>query len=422
MKLSEKIRSGAYDAGIAAVYYAGLGPMRERAVAAAERFEALFGDSSDAMLYSAPGRAEIGGNHTDHQNGRVLAAAISLDILAVVRKSSGKIVSMHSEGFDYFSLNLGSLVKIPWEAGGPESLIRGVASALKSNGFEIGGFDAYVTSELPQGSGLSSSAAFEVLVGGIFNNLYNNGGISLEQIAAFGKFAENEYFGKPCGLMDQMASASGGFVAIDFENSGSPRVESINFDLHSSGFLLCVSDTGGSHEGLTSAYAAITKDMRSVAAFFGKTVLREVPPGLIIENITVLRKICGDRALLRAMHFFAEDARAVRQADALRAGDFGGFLELVRESGRSSAMYLQNVSLTVREQSISVALALSDALLEGRGAVRVHGGGFAGTVLAFVPEDALERYRTGMESVFGSGSCHALSVRQLGARQIFLHA
>ena len=362
-------------------------------------------------LFSAPGRTEIGGNHTDHQLGRVLAGAVSLETVAAVAENGENIVRVQSEGYPRCEIALDELSIRPAEFGTTAALIRGVAAGT---GLQKG-FDAYVTSTVLPGSGLSSSAAFEVLLGVIANHL-SGAGLTSVEIAQLGQRVENEYFGKPCGLMDQMASAVGGVITIDFADPARPVVEHLDFDLAAQGHALCIIDSGADHADLTDEYAAIPREMKAVAAVFGKDVLREVDETDFLAQLPAVRAKAGDRAALRALHFFAENRRVTAQVDALRAGDFEAFLRLVSESGRSSWLYLQNVVPTgaTAHQELALSLALAQRLLNGRGACRVHGGGFAGTIQAFVPLELLDEFKNGMEAVLGVGSCHVLSIRPEG--------
>ena len=379
-----------------------------------QRFKQQFGKEA-RWLFSAPGRTELGGNHTDHQHGRVLAAAVNLDTTAAVALNGRDSIRVLSEGYD--------LCEIPLPVGEPRAdafgttaaLIEGVAARFTQLGHRVLGFDAYVTSRVLPGSGLSSSAAFEVLIGQIINELFCCG-LSQADIAMAGQYAENIYFGKPCGLMDQMASAVGNIITIDFAEPGQPRVTPVDFDFASSGYDLCIIDSGASHADLTDCYAAIPEELKAVCACFGVKTLREVPEEEFYKNIREIRASAGDRAVLRAIHVYEDNRRVEAQVDALSRGDFDRFLRLVRESGRSSWMLLQNVIPEGRteHQEVAFALALAQHLLGDRGAARVHGGGFAGTIQAFVPRSLLDSFRTGMESVLGAGSCHVLSIRPRG--------
>ncbi len=398
------------------------------AKAAVGRYEALekeflsrYGNGA-YRIFSAPGRTEIGGNHTDHQNGRVLAAAVSLDTIAAVRTTESSVVRLQSEGFeDEFIVDLNELMPREAERETTCSLIRGVAARMKEFGYFVGGFDAYVTSTVLKGSGLSSSAAFEVLVAAILDGLYNAGQMDPKLRAQVAKYAENVYFGKPSGLMDQMASSVGGLVTIDFEDEQLPEVKKVSFDFESTGYLLVVTDTGGSHADLTYEYAAIPADMRSVAEQFGCQRLREVDPSEFYRQIPLLREAASDRAILRAMHFFGDNDRVVQQADALVRGDMEAFFTHIIESGESSWKLLQNCHATgSAEQGVTLALALSERLLRGHGAWRVHGGGFAGTIQAFVPRALLHDYVDELSRVFGPRACTVLHIRQPGALEIIL--
>lgn len=381
----------------------------------ARRFPSAVTD--DVGLFSAPGRTEIGGNHTDHNNGRVLAAAVNLDTIAVARALPGSVITVHSEGYaEPFVVDTNDLNPHAEEEGTSGALIRGVAARLRERGFRIGGFQACAGSEVGVGSGLSSSAAFEVLVGTIINDSYNDGTIEPREIALAGRYAENKFFGKPSGLMDQMTSAVGGFVSIDFADPANPVVQRVRFDLAASGISLVVTNTGGSHADLTPEYASIQREMQAVARYFGAELLRQAPPERILERAGELRARLGDRAILRALHFFDDNSRVVEQVKALESNNLPRFLELVNESGRSSWMLLQNCYVPgATEQGIALGLALSESVLRRRGAWRVHGGGFAGTLLAFVPDDLLPLYTARMEGAFGVGAARVLRVRQPGA-------
>jgi galactokinase len=395
-------------------------PEPNRKAETLKRFAELYGENREVRLFSAPGRTEIGGNHTDHQHGRVLAAAINLDILCAAAKNGDNIIRIKSQGFREDIIDLAELSIQESETGKAASLIRGVAARFQQLGCNIGGFDAYTVSDVLKGSGLSSSAAFEVAAGTILNHLYNGGAVDAVAIAQIGQYAENVYFGKPCGLMDQAASSVGGFVAFDFKDPANPVVEPVAFDFASCGHSLCIVDTGGNHADLTADYAAVAAEMRATAAFFGRETLREVDEADFYDKLGELRKALGERPLLRAMHFFGDNARVPKQVEALKSRDFEEFKRLIIESGRSSRDMLQNVFSTASpvEQGLSLALSLSERLLAGKGAWRVHGGGFAGTIQAFVPNGLLEDYRGQMEKVFGAGSCHVLSIRPFGGVEV----
>ena len=366
--------------------------------------------------FSAPGRTEISGNHTDHQHGCVLAAAVNLETVAQVEMNGADLIRVQSEGYPPVEVDLNDLTVHEEEKNTTAALIRGVAAAFSRRGAELRGFDAKVHSTVLPGSGLSSSAAFEVLIGTICNELFFGKQMNAVEIAQIGQYAENVYFGKPCGLMDQTASSVGGMVFIDFADPAAPVVEKIDFDFTAAGHALCIIDSGADHADLTDEYAAIPSELKRVSAFFGKEVLRDIPEAVFFAALPELRHQVPDRAILRAVHFYQENSRVQRQAQALREGDFDTFLRLVSESGRSSWMYLQNITPAgaTEHQDVAVALALCDTLLRGRGAFRVHGGGFAGTVQAFVPLDMLNSFKTGIEHVLGEGKCHVLSIRPEG--------
>ena len=371
---------------------------------------------STSYFFSAPGRTEISGNHTDHQHGCVLAAAVNLVTVAEVTLNHFGLIRVQSEGYPVVEVDLNDLSVHEEEKNTTASLIRGVAAAFSQRGAQLEGFDARVRSSVLPGSGLSSSAAFEVLIGTICNELFFDKRLSAVEIAQVGQYAENVYFGKPCGLMDQTASSVGGMVFIDFENPDSPVVERIDFDFSAAGHALCIIDSGADHADLTDEYAAIPGELKKISAFFGKEVLRDIPEADFFAALPELRHRVPDRAILRAIHFYQENKRVQRQVQALRDGDFDAFLGLVSESGHSSWMYLQNITPTgaTEHQDVAVALALCDTLLHGRGAFRVHGGGFAGTVQAFVPLEMLDSFKEGMERVLGEGKCHVLSIRSEG--------
>ena len=367
------------------------------------------------FLFSAPGRTELSGNHTDHQLGKVLAGAVNLDTVAAVALNGENRIRVRSEGYPLCEIDLSDLTVRPEETGTTAALIRGTAAGIAARGCTIPGFDAYVTSRVLAGSGLSSSAAFEVLLGTVINRLAE-GGLDALQIAQLGRYAENVYFGKPSGLMDQAASSIGGAVTIDFADEAAPQVERLTLDLAGFGHALCIVDSGADHADLTDEYAAIPGELSRISAHFGKKHLREVPEEDFYAALPALRREAGDRAVLRAIHIYEENKRVDTQVAALKAGDFDRFLELVKASGRSSWMLLQNVIPAgyKEHQELAVALALAEKLLDGRGACRVHGGGFAGTIQAFVPLDMLEAFRAGIEAVLGEGSCHVLSIRDEG--------
>lgn len=389
-----------------------------RYVKAIESFEELFG-VKDVEIYSAPGRSEIGGNHTDHQCGRVLAASINLDAIAIVAKKESGIV-LKSEGYPMINVSLADLLPTKEEEGTSAGLIRGVAARLKEEGYEIGGFEAYVTSDVLNGAGMSSSAAFEVLIGNILSGLYNEGKISPVLIAQAGQYAENVFFGKPCGLMDQMASSVGNLIFIDFADVKSPVIKKVNVNFEDFNHSLCIVDTKGSHADLTDEYAAIPEEMKRVAAYFGKEILKQVDKNEFYTNIPEIRKVAGDRAVLRAMHWFEETDRVIDQVNALEEENFEEFKKLIKSSGDSSFKYLQNVYSVknLSRQEMAVGLALSDVILKGKGVSRVHGGGFAGTIQAFVPNDIVDIYKKNMEDIFGEDACHVLKIRKYGGMKV----
>ena len=386
-----------------------------------ENFSKSFG-TKDIMLFSSPGRTEIGGNHTDHNYGRVLAGAVNLDNVAVVAKNNSNIINIESIGYPKFEVDLSNLSPNTNENFTSVALVRGISSKMKELGFQIGGFDCCIDGGVPKGSGLSSSACFEVLIGTIISHLFNNGKLDPVQNAIIGQYSENVFFGKPCGLMDQTACAVGGLVTIDFKNPSKPIVKKINFDFVSTGFALVITDTGGSHADLNEEYASLPREMKAVAGELGAKVLRQVTIEQILDIAPVIREKVGDRAILRAIHFQLDNQRVADQVAALEKNDFKTFLEMVNDSGFSSFMYNQNIYpvTNVKEQGVSLALALSEIVLKGHGAWRVHGGGFAGTIQAFVPQNLLDEYVDSLEHVFGKGSCHKLFIRSKGANRIDL--
>ena len=383
-------------------------------------FDAHFG-GTPARYFSAPGRTEIGGNHTDHQRGRVLAAAVNLDTVAAVRINGTPFIRIQSKGYPLCEVDIRELTPVDTEINTTPALIRGVAARFTQLGCKVSGFDAYVESTVLPGSGLSSSAAFEVLIGTIVNHLFFDGKATQPEVAMIGQYAENVFFGKPCGLMDQMASAVGNLVNIDFFDKKNPVIRPVNFDFSACGHALCIIDTRASHADLTDEYAAIPGEIKAVAAYFGKEVLTEIDNKDFYAAIPALRKVCGDRAVMRCMHFYEENARVPKQVEALEKGDFEAFLRLIKESGHSSWMYLQNVIPAgyKEHQDVAVALGLCEHYLQGKGAYRVHGGGFAGTVQAFVPFDILEDFRSGIDAVLGEGACLVLSIRPQGGVEAF---
>ncbi len=390
-----------------------------RYIKAIDKFEELYGNR-EVEIYSAPGRSEIGGNHTDHQNGKVLAAAINLDAIAVVAKRNDSIIRVTSEGYSENNVDITNLDVIDNEKGTTDALIRGTAAAMSKRGYSIGGFDAYVTSNVLSGSGLSSSASYEVLIANVLSGLYNCGNVDVVTLAQIAKEAENVHFGKPCGLLDQMASSVGGIINVDFKDKEHPELNVLDVDFNKYNHLLCIVDTKGSHLDLTDEYAAITQEMKKISMFFGKEYLSEVDKDEFYAHITETRISAGDRAVLRTMHWYAENDRVDKQVKALQDGDFEYFKKLITDSGNSSFKYLQNVysAKNVQSQGVSVALCLSEEILKGKGVSRVHGGGFAGTIQAFVPSDIVDEYKNRMEEVFGKDACYILSVRPVGGFKI----
>ncbi|MBO4449700.1 MAG: galactokinase [Clostridiales bacterium] len=390
-----------------------------RYAGAVSKFVETFGMEPEAV-FSAPGRTEIGGNHTDHQHGEVLAASINKDAIAVTAFTGDNTIKVLADGFGLTTIEVNDLSLRESEKGSTPALIRGVLAGLKDEGFSLGGFNAYITSDVLIGAGLSSSAAFETLIGTIVSGLFNDMKIDPVTIAKIGQYAENAYFGKPCGLMDQMACSVGNLVHIDFENPSDPIVEKVDFDFTKAGYLLCITNTGGSHADLTDEYAAVPAEMKKVASLLGYEFLRPVAFDDVINNIVMLREKAGDRAVLRAIHFVNETNRAHAEANALKSGDLDGFLELVKESGDSSFKYLQNVytNKDISVQNVSIALAVSDTILDSDEAARVHGGGFAGTIQAFVKKEHAANYQDYMDKVFGKGACEILAIRKFGGIRV----
>jgi galactokinase len=386
-----------------------------------KQFSTSFGDKK-AEFFSSPGRTEIGGNHTDHNFGRVLAGAVNLDNVAVAAKNDTNIVRIESAGYPIFEVDLSSLKPDKKELFTSTALVRGICARLKELGFSIGGFDACIDGGVPKGSGLSSSASFEVLIGSIISELFNQGKVDPIQNAIIGQYSENNYFGKPCGLMDQTACAMGGLITIDFKDPAKPVVKKVNFDFVATGYALVITDTGGNHADLNDEYASLPTDMKAVAEELGAKVLREVSLEQVIQIAPRIREKVGDRAILRAIHFQGDNQRVVDQVAALEKNDFKAFLGMVVDSGYSSYMYNQNVYPVnnIKEQGVSLALALSELVLKGKGAWRVHGGGFAGTIQAFVPNNLLDKYMSTLEHVYGKDSCHKLFIRPQGAGKVEL--
>ena len=418
-QLAASITSGALDTKLIALYgETNLEAQTARYLAAISAFETLYGER-EAGMYSVSGRSELSGNHTDHNHGCVIAASIDLDIIAIASATDDGVIRVKSEGFGEDVVEIATYTAPMTEKfGTSESIIAGMCQGFRKNGHKVGGFCAYTTSSVLKGSGLSSSAAFEDMIGNILNHLYNDGTVDNVEIAMLAQYAENKFFGKPCGLMDQVACASGGIVAIDFADTANPKIDKLDFDITAAGYNLCIINTGGNHADLTDDYASVPTEMKKIASFFGKNYLRELSLWEILANAKVLRDFCGDRAILRAIHFFNENKRVAAQKQALMEGDLDRFFEGVKGSGLSSFCYLQNVytNRNVSEQGLSLALAVAEEFLRDKKAAwRVHGGGFAGTIQAFVPSDCAEAFRTHMDSVFGEGACIVLRIRSEGA-------
>lgn len=392
---------------------------KERYIRAIDQFEKTFG-RKNVEIYSSPGRSEIGGNHTDHQYGRVLAAAINLDAIAIVSKTDDNTITVKSEGYPMTKVHLDFFEPMQGEYGTSSGLIRGVAAKIKKAGYEVGGFQTYITSDVLNGAGMSSSAAFEILIGSILSGLYNGLKIPEVVIAKAGQYAENKFFGKPCGLMDQMACAVGNLIYIDFANIEEPLVKKVNVNFEDFKYSLCIVDTKGSHANLTDEYASIPEEMKMVANYFDKKVLNEVKRGEFYKNLPGIREKLGDRAVLRALHWFEETERVVTQVEALETGNFDIFKFLVAESGDSSFEFLQNVysAKDVSNQAVAIGLAVSKVVLRAQGVCRVHGGGFAGTIQAFVPNKMVNVYKEKIEKVFGKGACHILKIRKYGGVKV----
>jgi len=392
----------------------------KRYVEAIERYESLYGEG-DVVILSAPGRSEVCGNHTDHQHGEILAASINLDAIAVVKKLDTNVVKVVSGTYPMITLDASDLEHTPNEEGTTFAIIKGVLAGAKERGYKVGGFQTYITSDVLIGAGLSSSAAFETLIGTIISYLYNDGRLDAVTNAIIGQYSENVYFGKPCGLMDQMACSVGSLVHVDFADPKKPVVEKVTFDMNKHGYSLCITDTKGSHADLTHEYAAVPQEMKAVAGFFGKEVLLGVTEKDILDNVAALREKTSDRAVLRALHFIRENSRVQNAVAALKSEDIDAFLANIKASGNSSYKFLQNVytSADVDHQNVSLALCVSEGVLEGgRGVCRVHGGGFAGTIQAFVKNDAVGDYKAAMEKLFGEGTCHILKIRKYGGMKV----
>lgn len=423
--IAQQLDAGQASASLKSLYGdrpANLNRQRQRYASLIAKFAAAFPDITEVELFSVPGRSEVGGNHTDHNAGRVLAAAVDLDAIAVAGKTVTGVITLQSEGYPASVVNVSELEPIEAEKNTSTALVRGVCARMKQMGYQIGGFKAFAASDVLKGSGLSSSAVYEVLVVTILSHLYNQGKVDPILAAQIAQYAENQYFGKPCGLMDQTTCAVGGFVTIDLKDFAKPVVKKVDFDFASSGYALVIVDTGGNHADLTDDYAGVEREMKSVARALGGKVLREFSLEQVLANLAGLRTKVNDRALLRAMHFYQDDQRVVGEVAALEHNQFNRFLALVVESGYSSWMLNQNIypPKNVAEQGVSLALAVSEELLKGKGAWRVHGGGFAGTIQAFVPGDLLGDYSQRMRAIFGDHSCYELTIRPAGAVKVDL--
>lgn len=418
-EIKTKLLSGGFDKDLV-MLYGDTQKARGRYSKALESFSELYQETENIRLFSAPGRTEVGGNHTDHQHGSVLAASVDMDVIAVAAPNGENVIRIKSEGYDMDVIDISELEIDADEKGRASALIRGVASRFAEIGCTLAGFNAYTTSNVLKGSGLSSSAAFEVLVGTIINGMFFGNRADSVTVAKIGQYAEREYFGKPCGLLDQMASSLGGFTYADFNDPENPITEKINLDINSFGYTLCVVDTGGNHADLTQDYADITIECRNISHALGVNFLRDAKPEEFYGSVAKLREQCGDRAVLRAFHFFNEQQRVLDQKAALKNGNFEEFLKLVNESGRSSYDYLQNLysNSNVNEQGLSLAIALTKRFLNGRGACRVHGGGFAGTIQCYIPTEKLGDYKAMIEAVFGAGTCSVLHIRPVGGYEI----
>lgn len=420
-EMKKNIQDGRLDERILDIYVdaAKLAYHKERYVKAIELFEAHYG-AGEASVFSAPGRSEVGGNHTDHQHGEVLAASINLDTIGIVRQTEDNQIRIISDDYDEVVVSLDDIGCKDEEKETTTALIKGVVAGFMERGYNVGGFRAYATSDVLIGAGLSSSAAFETLIGTILSGLYNDMSISAIEIAIIGQYAENVYFGKPCGLMDQMACSVGNLVHIDFKDPKKPEVEKLDFNMSEHGYSLCITDTKGSHADLTDEYAAVPMEMKNIAKHFDKEVLRDVDYLSVLKVIPELREKYGDRSVLRALHFFNENERVQKEVNALKDKDISLFLENVKASGDSSFKYLQNVysGNDIENQNISVALMMSDIFLKKEGVSRVHGGGFAGTIQAFVKNEYVMSYKMLMDNVFGEDSCKDLRIRKYGGMKV----
>lgn len=418
--LIKELKEGIWDERLIDIYidHSLLEAQKKRYIEAIEKYVDLYGDG-DIEVYSAPGRSEVGGNHTDHQHGEVLAAAINLDVIAIVGKKEGSI-KVVSDDYDIETIVIENLLPKEKEKGTSEALIRGVLARFQELGYKIGGFNGYFTSDVLMGSGLSSSAAFEVMIGTILSGMYNDRKVDPVEIAKIGQYAENVYFDKPCGLMDQCASSVGSLIHIDFKDVEKPIVNKLDVDFSKFKHSLCIVDTKGSHADLTHEYAAIPQEMKEVAKVFGKDYLREVDKQVFFSNLSKVREVCKDRATLRAIHLFEENKRVEQEVQALLQNDFATFKKVLVDSGNSSYKYLQNVyaNSDVHNQSVSIGLAMSELILQDHGVCRVHGGGFAGTIQAFVEDEYVHVYKEKIEEIFGKDSCHVLKIRKYGGIKV----
>ena len=422
MSVRESLEQGSLDQRIKEIYVdeQRVPYNRERYIRAIDRFTELFPSEKEIEIYSAPGRSEVCGNHTDHQNGMVLATSINLDAIAIVAKAEEPVIRLVSGDFPMEEVDVADLSMKEEEQSTTTALIRGVAAGMKERGHKVGGFTAYITSDVLMGAGMSSSAAFESLIGTILSGLYNDMKVSSIEIAQIGQYAENIYFGKPCGLMDQMACSVGGMIFIDFKEKEHPEVRQVHTDFETAGLRLCIVDTKGSHADLTPDYAAVPAEMNQVAQALGREHLREVPRETFFKELPKLWKETSGRAVLRAIHFYEEEERVLRGVKSLEESDYPGFLSVIKASGDSSAKYLQNIysPKDVDSQNVTVALAVSESILGENGVCRVHGGGFAGTIQAFVKNEAVAAYKEQIEAIYGDDSCHVLKVRLQGGIRV----
>ncbi len=420
--IKEMLLNGAFDEKIKSIYIdeKRVKYNRDRYVRAIDRFSELFPEHKSGEIYSAPGRSEPCGNHTDHQNGVVLATSINLDAIAVVSPTDNGIIRLVSDDMPLETVDVTELSCIEDEKGTTTALIRGVMAGLADKGFKLGGFDAFITSDVLMGAGMSSSAAFESLIGTIISGLYNDMGVSSVDIAKIGQYAENVYFGKPCGLMDQMACSVGGMIYIDFADKENVIVEKVDSEFDGAGLSLCIVDTKGSHADLTPDYAAVPEEMNSVARALGKEHLREVDENEFYRNIPALREKVGGRAVIRAIHFFEEEKRVEEAVAALKSSNYNGFMQVIKASGNSSSKYLQNIysPKDIYSQNVTLALAVTESHIGDAGVCRVHGGGFAGTIQVFIQDEAVTEYKKCIESIFGEDSCHVLKVRNDGGIKV----